>query len=33
MNEIYDKAPNVKKWKDELHQKKDANSAQDPPTK
>jgi general secretion pathway protein D len=33
MNEIYEKAPNVKKWKDELHQKKDANSAQDPPAK
>jgi general secretion pathway protein D len=24
MNEIYDKAPNVKKWKDELHLQKDA---------
>jgi type II secretion system protein D len=33
MNEIYEKAPNVKKWKDELHQKKDANPAQDPPAK
>jgi general secretion pathway protein D len=33
MNEIYEKAPNVKKWKDELHQKKDANPPQDPPAK
>jgi type II secretion system protein D len=33
MNEIYDKAPNVKKWKDELHPKKDAQPAQDPPGK
>jgi len=24
MNEIYDKAPNVKKWKDDLHLQKDA---------
>jgi general secretion pathway protein D len=33
MDEIYDKAPNVKKWKDELHPKKDAQPAQDPPSK
>jgi type II secretory pathway component GspD/PulD (secretin) len=33
MDEIYDKAPNVKKWKDELHLKKDAQPAQDPPGK
>ena len=30
MNEIYDKAPNVKKWKDELHPKKDPKPAQHP---
>jgi general secretion pathway protein D len=33
MNEIYDKAPNVKKWKDELHPKKDSDPAKDPPAK
>jgi len=30
MNEIYDRAPNVKKWKDELHPKTDPKSATDP---
>jgi type II secretory pathway component GspD/PulD (secretin) len=30
MDEIYEKAPNVKKWKDELHQKNDPNSTQNP---
>ena len=30
MNEIYDKAPNVKKWKDDLHPKKDVNPAKEP---
>jgi general secretion pathway protein D len=33
MNEIYDKAPNVKKWKDELHRKKDSDAAKDTPEK
>jgi general secretion pathway protein D len=33
MNEIYDKAPNVKKWKDDLHQKKDSDPAKDTPAK
>lgn len=33
MNEIYEKAPNVKKWKDELHPKKDGDPAMDPPAK
>jgi general secretion pathway protein D len=30
MNEIYDKAPNVKRWKDDLHPKKDVNPAKEP---
>jgi hypothetical protein len=30
MNEIYEKAPNVKKWKDDLHQQKDPKPAQKP---
>jgi len=30
MNEIYEKAPNVKKWKDELHPNNDANPTQNP---
>jgi general secretion pathway protein D len=33
MNEIYEKAPNVKKWKDELHRKKDSDAAKDTPEK
>ena len=33
MDEIYEKAPNVKKWKDDLHQKKDPKPAQNPPGK
>jgi type II secretory pathway component GspD/PulD (secretin) len=33
MNEIYEKAPNVKKWKDDLHLKKDPKPAQNPPGK
>ena len=33
MNEIYDKVPNVKKWKDELHQNHDSDlPAKDTPT-
>ena len=33
MNEIYEKAPNVKKWKDDLHPKKDPKPAKNPPGK
>ena len=33
MNEIYEKAPNVKKWKDELHPKNDPKPTQNPPAK
>ena len=32
LNEIYEKAPNVKKWKDELHPKKEGTPARDEPT-
>ena len=33
LNEIYDKAPNVKKWKDDLHPKKDEQPAKAKPAK
>ena len=33
MDEIYEKAPNVKKWKDDLHPKKDGQPTQNTPDK
>jgi len=33
MKEIYEKAPNVKEWKDDLHPKKNPKPAKNPPGK